>query len=133
MLANTQMGGMDAGGPDVCKTPAPPAPAPVPVPYPNISQGMVATGFVTRVLICGAPAHNLGTTSSMSNGDEPGVAGGVVSNRFDAKRSHTTFATTVLIGGKPATRLTSVTTQNNNNAVGVRTTPSQTKVLILGG
>jgi Domain of unknown function (DUF4150) len=133
MMANTQSGGTDTGGPDVCKTPAPPAPAPVPIPYPNISQGATATGFVTRVLISGAPAHNMGTTSSMSNGDEPGVAGGVVSNRFDATRRHTTAAFTVLIGGKPATRLTSVTTQNNNNAIGVRSVPSQVRVIILSG
>ena len=134
MLANTQMGGLDTGGPDVCKTPAPPAPAPVPIPYPNASVGVTATGFVARVLICGAPAHNLGTNGSMSNLDEPGCAGGgVASNKIDGGRKHTTFAVTVLIGGQPATRLTSTTVQNSNNTMGIRAAPSQIKVLILGG
>jgi hypothetical protein len=92
---------------------------------------MTATGFAPNVLFGGTPAHTLSTTSAMSNGDEPGVAGGVVSNRFDATRRHTTAAFTVLVAGSPATRLTSVTTQNNNNAIGVRSVPSQPIVLIL--
>jgi hypothetical protein len=85
-----------------------------------------------RVLIDGAPAHNLGTSIPMSNGDNAGTLGGVVSNRFMGQARHTAGATSVLVGGKPATRLTSPTTQNNGNAVGVRIAPSQRKVVITG-
>ena len=35
MFANTQMGGVDTGFPDVCLTPII---VPVPIPYPNISM-----------------------------------------------------------------------------------------------
>jgi hypothetical protein len=131
MFANTQAGGKDVAGPDVCKTPSPGGP--IPTPYPtNIAQGTTATGAAMRVLIDGAPAHNLGTSIPMSNGDNAGTLGGVVSNRFMGQARHTAGATSVLVGGKPATRLTSPTTQNNGNAVGVRIAPSQRKVVITG-
>ena len=132
MFANSQGGGTDtAGAPDVCKTPSPGGP--VPVPYPNIAQGSTATGAAMQVLIDGMPAHNLGTSIPMSNGDNAGTIGGVVSNRFMGQVRHTVGATTVLVAGKPVTRLSSATAHNNGNTVGVRSVPSQRKVLVTAG
>ncbi len=133
MFANTQMMGMDTGFPDVCLTPAPPAPAPIPIPYPNIAMGPTANPATacTKILIMGMPAHNLGTTVPMTNGDNPGVSLGVASGRVMGPSRHLTGAFTVLFQGKPATRLTSASLQNGTNVPGMRIVPSQTKVLLL--
>jgi hypothetical protein len=132
MFANSQGGGTDNAGPDACKTPTPGGPQPIPYPV-NIAQGATATGAAMRVLFDGAPAHNLGTSIPMSNGDNAGTLGGVVSNRFMGQVRHTAGATTVLVGGKPVTRATSPTASNNGNCVGARTVPSQRKVLVTAG
>ncbi len=129
MFANSQMMGMDFAFPDVCLTPA--APAPVPIPYPNIAMGPTAIPNQVKVLMLGAPAHNLGTQIPMSNGDNAGVATGVASGMVMGPRRHLTGAFTILISGMPATRLTSMTIQNSTNAPGARIVPSQPKVLLL--
>ncbi len=133
MFANTQMMGQDFAFPDVCLTPAPPSPAPVPIPYPNIAMGPTANpGTACRkVFISGAPAHNLGTTTPMTQGDNAGVSMGVASGRVMGPSRHLTGAFTVLLEGKPASRLTSTSLQNGTNVPGMRIVPSQTKVLIL--
>jgi len=131
MFANTQGGGTDQGLPDVCLTPAPPSPAPVPVPYPNVAVGAMGTPAAYNVLLSCTPAHNMGTSVPLSNGDNAGVATGMASGTVMGPARHMTAAFTVLIGGKPATRLTSVTLQNSTNCPGVRLVPSQTKVLLL--
>src|SRR4051794_13461562 len=65
-----------ATAPDVCKTP----PGPVPVPYPNIAFSKdLAKGTRTIKVDGGNMAANYGSEFSVSIGDEPGVAGGVVS------------------------------------------------------
>ncbi|BBO73306.1 type VI secretion protein [Desulfosarcina widdelii] len=131
MFANTQMGGMDNGFPDVCLTPAPPSPSPVPVPYPNIANGNMGVPAVYNVLMSCAPAHNMGTQIPMTNGDNAGVAMGVAAGTVMGPSKHLTASFTVLIGGKPGTKLTSTTLQNNTNCPGARLAPSQTKVLLL--
>jgi hypothetical protein len=131
MFANTQMGGTDTGGPDVCLTPAPPAPAPVPMPYPNIAAGPMAAPAAYNVLFMCAPAHNLGSVVRQTNGDNLGIQTGVASGTVMGSSRHLTAAFTVLVGGKPATRLTSASLQNGTNCPGVRVAPSQTKVVLL--
>ena len=128
MFANTQMMGMDMAFPDVCLTPTP---APVPIPYPNIAMGPMAIPNVPTVLVMGAPAHNLGTTIPMTNGDNAGVVLGVASGTVMGPSRHVTAAFTVLVQGMPATRLTSVSIQNSTNCPGVRTVPSQTVLVLL--
>jgi hypothetical protein len=130
MFANTQMGGMDTGFPDVCLTPAPPAP-PVPIPYPNIANRPTAVPAVYNVLFDGAPAHNISTEIPFSNGDNAGVSLGVASGRVMGPSRCMTGAFSVLVGGKPATRMTSVTMQNGTNCPGASVAPSQVKVLLL--
>ena len=70
MFANTQMMGMDMAFPDVCLTPAV---VPVPIPYPNIAMGPTAIPNQVVVNIMAMPAHNLGTITPMTNGDNAGV------------------------------------------------------------
>ena len=130
MFANTQMGGVDTGFPDVCLTPAPPAP-PVPIPYPNVAAGPMGTPPYPKVLFMAAPAHNMATTIPMSNGDNAGLATGVASGVVMGPARHLTGAFTCLVGGMPATRVTSVALQNSTNCPGARLAPSQLKVLIL--
>ncbi|MEZ4408292.1 MAG: DUF4150 domain-containing protein [Polyangiales bacterium] len=131
MFANTQMMGMDMGFPDVCLTPAPPAPVPVPIPYPNIAMGPMGVPAAYNVLFMCTPAHNVGTTIPMTNGDNPGVAMGVASGMVMGPSRHVLPAFTCLVGGMPATRMTSMTIQNSTNCPGARIVPSQVKVIIL--
>jgi hypothetical protein len=131
MFANTQMAGMDMGVPDVCLTPTPAGP--VPIPYPNIAMGPTAIPSQVKVLVLGAPVHNLATTVPLTNGDNAGVAMGVASGTVMGPSRHLTGAFTVIIGGAPASRLTSMSLQNSTNCPGARIVPSQTKLLILAG
>ena len=131
MFANTQMGGLNAGFPDVCLTPAPPAPAPVPIPYPNIANGPMGVPAAYNILLSCAPAHNMATTIPLSNGDNAGVATGVASGTVMGPCRHVTASFTVLVNGAPATKLTSVSIQNNTNCPGMRVAPSQVQVILL--
>lgn len=131
MFANTQMGGIDNGFPDVCLTPAPPAPAPVPIPYPNIAAGPTAIPNCLTVLFCNAPAHNLGTQIPMTNGDNAGVATGVAAGTVMGPSKHLVGSFTTLVGGMPASRMTSMALQNSTNCPGARLVPSQPTVIIL--
>lgn len=129
MFGNSQMAGQDFAFPDVCLTPSPAGP--VPIPYPNIAMGPTAVPNVTKVLFMGTPAHNMGTTTPLTNGDNAGVATGVASGIVMGPSRHLTGAFTVILQGMPATRLTSMSLQNSTNAPGCRIVPSQTKVLLL--
>lgn len=126
-FANTQMMGLDLAFPDVCRTPTPAGP----VPYPNLALGPMAVPAVYHVLFMGMPAHNLRTTVVLSNGDNAGLALGVVSGSVMGPSRHLTGAFTALVGGLPATRLTSLSLQNRTNCIGARLVPSQLKVMIL--
>lgn len=129
MFANTQMMGMDMAFPDVCLTPA--GPVMVPIPYPNIAMGPTAIPNQTTVLIMAMPAHNLGTITPLTNGDEAGVGMGVASGMIMGPSRHLTGSFSVLYEGMPATRLTSMSLQNSTNAPGARLVPSQSIVLLL--
>lgn len=129
MFANAQKGGTDMAFPDVCLTPTPGGP--VPVPYPNIASGSMAVPNVLNILFDATPAHNLGTTVPMTNGDNAGVNSGVASGTVMGPSRHLTGAFSVLIKGMPATRMTSMSLQNSTNAPGARIAPSQTRILLL--
>ncbi len=130
MFANSQVGGMAMAFPDVCKTPA--GPSVVPVPYPNTGMGPTGTPPVPTVLFGGGPAHNLSTEIPLTQGDEAGSAGGILSSEIMGSGLCVEGASTVLVGGAPATRMTSPTVQNGTNAQGACLVPSQTVVLLLG-
>lgn len=126
MFANCQMMGMDLAFPDVCKTP----PA-IPIPYPDIALGPTAIPNAYNILYMCTPAHNMATITPLTNGDNAGVAMGVVSQTVMGQSRHLTGAFTILLKGTPATRMTSLTLQNSTNMVGMRIVPSQFKVLML--
>ena len=99
--------GVTAGFPDVCKTPAPPAPAPIPIPYPNVGSSSMASDKVTKrvgdnkqkVMIKGA-------AYTMTSGDEPGVAMGIVSSKIKGKSKIMNQSFDVKFEGKGVGRLT---------------------------
>lgn len=124
MFANCQLMGMDLAFPDVCKTP-------VPVPFPNAALGPMAIPNVPNILLMAMPAHNLGTVTPITLGDQPGALGGIVSQTFMQQSRHITGAFTVLTKALPTTRVTSLSLQNRMNIVGMRLIPSQFKVLVL--
>ena len=129
MFANSQMGGMNLGFPDVCITPI--GPVPVPIPYPNIATGMMGVPAAYNVLMGGTPAHNMMTVIPLTNGDNAGVAMGVASGTVMGPSRALTGAFTVLVGGAPVTRMSSMNLQNSTNCPGVSLVPSQLKVLVL--
>ncbi|PLY14626.1 MAG: type VI secretion protein [Sedimenticola sp.] len=129
MFANCQKGGQSIAFPDVCLTPSPAGP--VPIPYPDIATTPMAVNAAYHVLVDGMPAHNMGTTVPLTNGDNAGVATGVASGMVMGQSRHLTGSFTVLVGGKPATKLTSMSLQNGTNAPGCQIVPSQVKVLML--
>ncbi|WP_459616211.1 PAAR-like domain-containing protein [Bordetella sp. 2513F-2] len=129
MFADCQLMGMDLAFPDICKTP----PALLPIPYPNFALGPMAIPTCWNVLLMCMPAHNLLTTIPLTNGDNAGLALGLISQTVMAQSRRITCVPNVLFGCIPATRLTSLTVQNTINTVGMRVVPSQLKVLLLGG
>lgn len=97
--ASTGQGQALTTGPtDACKTPSPAGP--VPLPYPNIA--MLSDGDGTsKVKIQGKNTLREGDSMSMSTGDEPGVAGGVVSSKFKGKCEIVKGWAKVKADGKP--------------------------------
>lgn len=129
MFANCQLGGLDLAFPDICKTP----PALLPIPYPNLAVGCMGIPNAWNILLQGGPAHNLLTTIPLSNGDNAGLALGLISQTVMSQARPITCVPNVLWKAIPATRLTSLNVQNTLNTAGVRATPSQVKVVLMGG
>ena len=129
--ATTQMGGLCLAVPDVCKTPSPAGP--VPIPYPNTAQPMLAVNTSLKVFVLGMPAVTMLSTIPVSEGDEPGVAGGVASGVFKGPASFSKGSTKVFVQGAPWVHLGAMTRQNGvapNNPAGAVVAPSQIKVLV---
>ena len=129
---STKGGGMCQATPDVCKTPAPPAP-PIPIPYPNLGQLASAQKTSKKVKFFSAEVATLKTEIPSSQGDEAGVAGGVVSGGNMQKITFKKGSAKVKVEGQPVITLTSTTGHNGANAnmpAGAQIAPSQTKVLV---
>jgi|JI8StandDraft_1071087.scaffolds.fasta_scaffold89602_1 hypothetical protein len=102
--------------PDVCKTPAPGGP--VPIPYPNISMAtMLTKGSTTVKADGGMMIATKGSEFSMSNGDNAGVAGGVVSSTFMKESTWILYSFDVKIDGANACRFTDKKFHNHQNTV----------------
>jgi uncharacterized Zn-binding protein involved in type VI secretion len=99
--------------PDVCKTPSPGGP--VPIPYPNISQSATLSKGTTTVKADGMMVAIKGSEFSLSNGDNPGVAGGVKSSTFMKESTWILYSFDVKMDGKNACRLTDKKFQNHEN------------------
>jgi hypothetical protein len=133
MFVSTTQGGQCLAMPDVCKTPSPPLP-PIPIPYPNMGMCNQATNASVKVMIVNKEVITLKSKIPKSQGDEAGVAGGLVSGMNMGPASFKMGSSKVKIEGQPVVRLTSMTAHNGSNAnapAGTQVAPSQTKVLVL--
>jgi hypothetical protein len=102
--------------PDVCKTPSPGGP--VPIPYPNVSQSITLARGTKKVKADGGMMIAVkGSEFSLSNGDNPGVAGGVKSSTFMKESTWILYSFDVKMEGKNACRLTDKKFQNHENTV----------------
>lgn len=114
--------------PDVCKTPSPGGP--VPLPYPNISQSAtLAKGTTTVKADGGMMIANKGSEFSLSNGDNPGVAGGVKSSTFMKESTWILYSFDVKMQGKGAARLSDKKFQNHENTVDLAGTIQNPKTI----
>ena len=127
MFAATIQTGQVMSMPDVCKTSTPAGP--VPIPYPNTAMNLMAAPPVVQVLISNSPAINKGSKIALSNGDQAGSAGGVVSGSMMGKCEFTSCSFKVKIKGKPAIRQLDQAQSNKGNCFGSLLQPSQTKVM----
>ncbi|GAB2896045.1 DUF4150 domain-containing protein [Paralcaligenes sp. KSB-10] len=116
--------------PDICKTQV--GPAVVPIPYPNLATTLEANpgAIVENVLVVAMPALNVGSSILMSNGDQAGIEGGVVSSEIMGEVMFTTSSVSVMVGGMPAVRLTDMTTQNSENTIGLAVSPGEQVVVM---
>jgi len=132
MFANTSLCVMNLAFPDVCNTPTPAGP--VPIPYPNIAISVTHIPSQFHIFIGGGLAENLLTEGTVSNGDNAGLLGGLISGMDMAADRCLLGSFKVALGGVFATRLTSPTGQNGlmPNSMGLSITPSQVCVLVLG-
>lgn len=130
MFANVNIGVMNFAFPDVVKIPMP---APVPVPLVNIALSFTHIPGQFKVIIGGGLGENLLTTGTISNGDEAGIAMGLISNIIIGPDRPITCSVKVFYGGIPATRMTSLQGQNGilPNALGISITPAQIRVVLL--
>lgn len=127
MFANTNLGVMNLGFPDVCTLPVG-----VPFPFPNIALSLTHIPSVFHIIIGGGLAENLLTQGTVSMGDLPGVLLGVASGTIAGPDRPLLGSFKTLFGPAFATRLTTLNLQNLTNTVGISLTPAQIRVLLLG-
>ncbi len=130
MFANTTMGGLNVGSPDVCYTPSIIGP-PTPVAHTNVASPPTGFPVADSVLFMNAPAHNLSTVIPITNGAEAGVNGGLGSGTVMGPSRYVSAASSVLVDGSPVARLGSSTLTNSTNCAGATVVPSQLKVVVL--
>lgn len=126
MLANTMQMGFGLAPVNIVKLPTM-----IPVPLPNLAFTNMTVPATFRHLIQFCPMLTMGGNTFISMGDQAGVLGGIVSQRFMANSRAVTGAFTFLVGCMPVTRLGTVNVQNMMNAPGVQVAPSQFKVVVL--
>ncbi len=127
--ATTKAGGQLMAMPDVCKVPAPPAP-PIPTPFPNIGMPTTANPVTTKIMIDGMPALTKASKIQPTQGDQAGVAGGLVSGKIMGPAEYVMSSLKVKFEGNPAVFMGNTTKQNDGNAVGADMAPTQAKVMI---
>lgn len=130
MFVNTNLGVLDFAFPDVCLTPI--LGVPTPLPYPNVALSFADIPAQFQVIIGGGLAENLVTVGAMSNGDQTGVGGGVISHFFMSQFRSLLGSFKVFVGCIPCTHMLGIVGQNGllPNMVGVSLTPAQVTVLV---
>ncbi|UAA40775.1 DUF4150 domain-containing protein [Paraneptunicella aestuarii] len=118
--------------PDTCKILMP---APTPTPLPNFAFSTMAIPNIFNFFITAMPVHNLGTTTSISTGNEVSAAGGggVVSNLFIGSKRNSLGSFKTFFSCMPSTRMLDMSLQNGaaSNIPGLNLSPCQIKILIL--
>lgn len=114
--------GMSQAQPDICKVP----PFSVPTPFPNTASNAMAVPTYYTVMILGQPELTIGSTYSVTSGDEAGAEGGVISGTFAGPGRFMQGSMVYYIGGQPSVRTTAPTLHNNGNCPGTAAVPSQT-------
>jgi hypothetical protein len=130
MFVNTNLGVLDFAFPDVCLVPV--MGVPTPLPFPNIALSFADIPAQFEVIVGGGLAENLATVGTMSNGDQPGVEGGVVSHLFMGPFRSLLGSIKLFVGCIPCTHTFGIVGQNGllPNAIGVSLTPAQVTVLV---
>lgn len=130
MFADVMIIVMSIGFPDVCKIVTPGGT--VPVPLVNLMFSSTRLPMVFNLIIGGGMSLNLFGTAVVSNGDEAGVALGVVSGTIVGPGRTILGSFAVFFACAPATRLTSITLQNGMvpNAPGATVLPGQFRVMV---
>ena len=82
----------------------------------------------TKVFIAGSPALTVKSSTNISNGDEPGTAGGVVSGKFIGKGEFISGSLKVTLEGKAAVSQGAPTKHNDSNTTGMNNMSAQSKV-----
>ncbi len=131
--AATALMGLAEGFPDTCNTPTPAGP--VPIPYPNIAEFAMANPetCADTVLLSNMPAMVKTSEVMLTEGDDAGTLGGIISGEFSGPGSFTLGSFTTTFGGRPAAYLTCMMGLNGVNAncpLGVHVEPSQEFVTI---
>jgi len=111
-------GGLSTVFPDVCKTPAPPAPSPIPIPYPNIGMSSDTSSGPTTVTTDGEMPMVKGAKYMKSSGDEPGVAGGVLSSVNMSECEFMMYSFDVKFEGNNVCRMGDPLFHNKKNIMG---------------
>jgi uncharacterized Zn-binding protein involved in type VI secretion len=109
-VVHASSNGICTAFPDVCKTPSPAGP--IPIPYPNIAMSTDTSQGSTTVTMDGNPIMLQGSVFAVSTGDEPGSAGGVVSNTFKGKAEFVLYSFDVMVDGKNVPRLGDIMLHN---------------------
>ncbi len=126
-FTNTQMMALSIAFPDVCKTP----PFAEPIPYPNLGESTMAIPIVLNQFIECMPIHNILTIVMMTEGDDAGVMGGLISQLDFSIQRHIIGNPKIFSGAMPVTTLLMPTGHNGPlpNMIGITITPSQVKVI----
>ncbi len=96
---------------DVCKTPTPAGP--VPMPYPNVAlSATLGPGMTTKTLTMGTSIWTKKGKTALSNGDQPGVALGVMSNKIMGMCEMLTASPDVSVEGGGVARTLDKTNSN---------------------
>jgi Domain of unknown function (DUF4150) len=116
-IAHKGSNGMSTVFPDVCKTPTPSG-AIVPVPYPNIGKSSDTAMGPLTVTVDGQMPMTKGAVYIVSSGDEPGTAGGVLSQRFKAECEFMLYSFDIKFEGRNVCRLGDPLFHNAKNIMG---------------
>jgi uncharacterized Zn-binding protein involved in type VI secretion len=119
-----------SGAPDVCLTPTPAGP--VPIPYMNTALSSNLLNGSATVKVNKMPVALKDSFFMPSQGDEPGVLGGVISAVNMGKAKFMNYSMNVMIEGRNVARLSDPMTMNGNDANTIGPAETQGNLEMLG-